>query len=419
MGGSRRDEAKSLPITKGMVYDAYLTVRRQGGRAPGVDGMSFAELEADLGNQLYKLWNRLSSGSYPPPAVRRVNIAKRGGGQRPLGIPTLLDRIAQQVVKQYLEPQLESHFHRWSYGYRPGRDAHQALAACRANCWRRDWVIDLDIKGFFDNIDHSKLLLALRRHCQQNWVMMYVQRWLEAEVELPGGQRQRRHHGTPQGGVISPLLANLYLHYAFDRWMEQQHGLAFERYADDIIIHCSTEAQARRVLISLAERFKAVGLTLHPTKTKIVYCGKGSTPGGKGRVDRKFSFLGYEFKPGRAFSHRDQRAFTACKAVASGQAKQDMRAVLRQTIRSQPGSSLQHWARLLNAKVRGWLRYYSKFNKWELGGVMDGLNTRLKRWVVKHYRRFKGSLRRATLWLRRVYRHQPKLFAHWAWGFKP
>jgi RNA-directed DNA polymerase len=239
------DKAKSFSISKKLVWVAYQRVKANKGAA-GVDEQSIQGFEVNLKDNLYKLWNRMSSGSYYPPPVRRVEIPKSDGGKRPLGIPTVSDRIAQMAVKLLLEPEIEPHFHVDSYGYRPGRSAIQAVAVARQRCWQYNWVVDLDIRAFFDSMDHDLLMRAVRKHTQNPWLLLYLNRWLKAPVQLEDGTIQGRDRGTPQGGVISPLLANLYLHYAFDKWMQRHHaGKPFERYADDCIIHCKTEKEAQ------------------------------------------------------------------------------------------------------------------------------------------------------------------------------
>lgn len=310
-------------------------------------------------------------------------------------------------------------FHESSYGYRAGRNAHQALKSAEENCWRKGWVIDLDIKGFFDNIEHEKLLKGLAKHFDEKWVLMYVSRWLSAEVEHPDGSREKRESGTPQGGVISPLLSNVYLHYTFDAWMDKTHGLKFERYADDIIVHCTSEGEALTVLESIRARMLECGLELHGEKTKIVYCGKGIVKGRDGYYPRKFKFLGYEFKPSRRYSRQQRRGFTKIKPRASSQAKQDMMAEFKQVIKKGGHGGLTLWAERLNAKIRGWLNYYSHFDRLELSGVMRHLNWRLAEWGRKSLKRFKRSKKRAWVWLKEQCRENPRLFAHWEWGLTP
>jgi group II intron reverse transcriptase/maturase len=202
------DKAKSWSIPKRLVWEAYKRVKANRGAA-GVDDQSIEEFEADLQNNLYKLWNRMSSGSYFPPPVKRVQIAKRDGGKRPLGIPTISDRIAQGVVKGYLEPELEKHFHPDSYGYRPGRSALDAVGAARRRCWQHAWVLDLDIRAFFDSISHELLLRAVRKHTDCAWVLLYIERWLKAPVQLEDGTLEPRTKGSPQGSVVTPLTQKI------------------------------------------------------------------------------------------------------------------------------------------------------------------------------------------------------------------
>ena len=301
-GRRQAETAKSFVIDRWEVWQAYKRIKANKGGA-GVDGVTMPELEQDLKGNLYRIWNRLSSGSYFPPPVKRVEIPKSDGKVRALGIPTIADRIAQQVVRQRLEPLLEPVFHESSYGYRPGRSAHDALREARTQCWRRDWVLDLDIKGFFDNIDWSLLMRAVRKHAQRSWVEMCIQRWLQAEVIMPDGSVQKREKGTPQGGVISPLLANLFLHYAFDEWMKRQHGkVPFERYADDIICHCQSQAQAESLMEQVRARLLECGLELNLQKSKVVYCADAKRRGSY--ETRQFDFLGYTFKPRAATDKR-------------------------------------------------------------------------------------------------------------------
>lgn len=263
---------KSFDIPKWMVWRAWQHVKAKGG-GPGVDRVSLAEYEIGLGRRLYKLWNRMASGSYFPSAVRRVDIPKADGTMRSLGIPTIEDRIAQQVVRQALEPKVEPLFHPDSYGYRPGKSALQAVGKARERCWRYNWVLDVDISRFFDTLNHELLKKAVRHHAAEEWINLYVGRWLTAAIAQPDGTMERRVQGTPQGGVISPLLANLYLHYALDRWMVQcQPDIPFERYADDVVFHCETRGEAERLKRALSQRLAQVGLSLNLAKTRIVLC---------------------------------------------------------------------------------------------------------------------------------------------------
>ena len=403
---------KPLPITKAMVCKAYQLVKRNG-KAAGVDGQSLEDFAMDLENNLYKIWNRMASGSYFPPPVRRVEIPKSGGGSRPLGIPTVADRVAQMVVKQVLEPQLEPIFDQDSYGYRPGKSAHQAVESCRKRCWRYDWAVDLDIKGFFDSIDHALLMRALQVHTSECWVLLYLQRWLEAPVELPDGTLQERTSGTPQGGVISPLLANLYLHYAFDAWMRRSFPhVPFERYADDVICHCRSRAEAERLMAALRERFVSCGLTLHPEKTQVVYCNDSSRRGQFPQI--QFTFLGYCFRPRMAKS-RHGEIFTSFLPAVGPQALRRMRDKIRQIdLRRQTYLSLEEMARRLNPILRGWIQYYGRFYPTELRAkLFSYLNQELSAWLRQKHQRLLRKHRRSRELLARIAQQRPGLFVHW------
>jgi RNA-directed DNA polymerase len=408
--------AKSFPISKRQVWEAYKRVKANRGAA-GVDGQTIEQFEGDLSNNLYKLWNRLASGSYMPRAVRRVELPKPDGGMRPLGIPTVADRIAQTVVKQHLEPRLEEHFHEDSYGYRPGKSARQALDRARRRCWDYAWVVDLDIKGFFDTIDHALLMRALERHASERWVLLYVRRWLEAPVELAEGQMQARTLGTPQGGVISPLLANLFLHYVFDVWLQRHHpDVPFERYADDALCHCRTRRQAERVLAALTQRFAECGLTLHPQKTRLVYCKDDDRRGDY--CDTSFDFLGFTFRARRS-KNRWGRFFInfspGMSAKAGKRIRQDIHG-WRLHMRSD--ETLEELARMYNQRIRGWVNYYSAFYKSALVPTLRHLDRKLVLWATRKYKRLRRHRRRASHWLERVARSRPGLFAHWhlLWG---
>ena len=319
-------EAKSFDITKREVWEAYKRVRANRGAA-GVDGVTLAEFDQNLTKNLYRIWNRMASGSYFPPAVKRVDIPKSDGKTRPLGIPTVADRIAQMVVQNRLEPILEPVFHEDSYGYRPGRSAHDALRTARRRCWRYDWVLDLDIKGFFDNIDHDLMMRAVKKHTDCHWVILYIERWLKADVLMPDGTLESRNRGTPQGGVISPLLANLFLHYAFDQWMARNHPtIPFERYADDVICHCRSLAEAQSLQAELQERLAVCQLQMHPDKTCVVYCADANRRGTYSQ--RKFDFLGYTFKPRQAMNRQGQ-LFTSFSPAVGDSAGKAMRHEIR------------------------------------------------------------------------------------------
>ena len=405
------EQAKPLSITKRQVWDAYKRVRANKGSA-GVDGQSLEEFERDLSGNLYKLWNRLASGSYFPSAVLRVEIPKGDGGKRPLGIPTVTDRIAQTVVKQHLEPALEVHFHDDSFGYRPGKSALDAVGCTRVRCWQYDWVLDLDIKGFFDNLDWELMMKAVRAHTKEKWVLLYIERWLKAPVQLPGGTLQLPEKGTPQGGVISPLLANLFLHYAFDEWMVRNFSdIPFERYADDAVCHCRSEAQAKELKAALEERMRAVGLELHPTKTKIVYCRDEDRRGEY--VVTGFDFLGYTFRARRS-KNRWGKAFINFSPAISNSAATSLRRTSRHwswPLRSD--KSLEDLSRMFNPIIQGWINYYGRYYKSALYPTLRCLDRRLARWATRKYKRLRRHRRRAEQWLRRIARKQPGLFAHW------
>jgi len=411
-------EAKPFDVPKHLVWEAYARVKANRGAA-GVDGQSLADFGKDLEDNLYKVWNRMSSGSYFPPPVRLVEIPKVGGGMRPLGIPTVGDRIAQTVVKMLLEPIVEPHFHEDSYGYRPGKSAHDAIGVARKRCWRANWVIDLDIKGFFDSLDHDLVLKAVAYHTDNPWVRLYIARWLQAPVQKRDGSLIERTRGTPQGGVISPLLANLFMHYAFDAWMQRKFPqVRFERYADDVVVHCVSEAQARYVLEAIRMRLADCGLELHPLKTKIVYCKDDDRPGGFKCVS--FDFLGYTFQPRRARSRHGKFFVGFLPAISIKSAK-----AVRKTIRewrmasTRNHQSLEDLAKLVNPVVRGWTNYYGQFygSKWK--SVLRHLDRALVAWVGWKYQRYRGRERAATHWLGRVARRDPNLFAHWQLGVRP
>ncbi len=404
-------QAKPFPITKRQVWEAYKRVKANQGGA-GVDGQTLQAFEGELENNLYKLWNRLASGSYMPPPVKRVEIPKADGGVRPLGIPTVADRIAQMVVKQVLEPELEEIFHPDSYGYRPGKSAHQAIKQARKRCWRNDWVIDLDIKGFFDNIDHDLLMRAVRHHIQDKWVLLYLERWLTAPVELLDGTRQERTKGTPQGGVVSPLLANLFLHYAFDAWMRRHYcHIPFERYADDALCHCRTREQAEHLKEALKRRFAGCGLELHPEKTKIVYCKDDDRRGDYPVTS--FDFLGFAFRPRRSKNRWGKYFINFSPAVSNKAAK-----AIRQKVRSwnlpcRSDKALDDLARMFNAVIRGWVNYYGAFYKSALYQSLRHIDRKLVLWATRKFKRLRHHKRRAEHWLQRIAHRQLGLFAHW------
>ncbi len=357
----------------------------------------------------------MSSGSYFPPAVKTVLIPKKQGGERPLGIPTVSDRIAQGVVKTHLEAILEPKFVSSSYGYRPNKSAHQAVERCQENCRQWAWVLDIDIKGFFDNLSHDLLMNMLREHTEEKWVLMYVERWLKAGVQQADGQIEGRTKGTPQGGVISPLLANLYLHHALDTWLPVHFPhTAFERYADDIVIHCRTEEEAQRLQEAVKTRLDQYALALHPTKTKIVFC-EGYGRKGKGE-HRSFTFLGFSMQPKMLKSKT--RGLNLCfRAVVSQGSKQSIRAAIKQSINPQnPHKELVDFAQVLNSKVRGWLNYYCKIDKWGLSEVLRDADIRISKWIGNKYR-LRG-VRAIQKKFDALAAEQPHLFVHWQFGIR-
>jgi group II intron reverse transcriptase/maturase len=405
------NQAKPFPITKAQVWEAYKSVKANQGGA-GVDEQSLAEFAEDLENNLYKLWNRLASGSWMPPPVKRVEIPKADGGIRGLGVPTVADRIAQTVVKQALEPELEKHFHPDSYGYRPEKSAHQAIGQARQRCWRYDWVVDLDIKGFFDNIDWDLMMRAVRHHTQENWVLLYIVRWLRAEVQMPDGSLVQRERGTPQGGVVSPLLANLFLHYTFDAWMQRTYSqIPFERYADDALCHCRSREEAEDLKAALERRFAECRLELHPEKTKIVYCKDDDR-----RLEypcTSFDFLGYTFRPRRSKNRWGKYFINFSPAISNKAAKAIRQEVRGWRLQLRCDKDLDDLARMFNAVIRGWINYFGAFYKSALYPTLQHIDRKLARWATRKFKRLRRHRRRAEQWLRRIARRQPGLFAHW------
>jgi RNA-directed DNA polymerase len=404
-------EAKPFSIPKREIWEAFKHVKANQGAA-GVDGQTLESFELRLGPELYKLWNRLSSGSYMPPPVRRVDIPKEGGGTRPLGIPTVGDRVAQEVVRRYLEPLLEPVFHTDSYGYRPKRSAIDAIRTARQRCWRYDWVLDMDIKGFFDNIDHELLLKAVRHHTDCRWVVLYIERWLKAPVMLGDGTLVDRDKGTPQGGVISPLLANLFLHYAFDEWMKREMPHApFERYADDIICHCRTEGAARDLWRRLEGRLSDCGLQLHPQKTKLAYCKDTNRKQAFPTVS--FDFLGYRFQPRLAMWRGGLFGVSFLPAASPKALKAFRRTVRNWGLQRRSDKGLLDLARMFNRQIEGWIAYFRCFYKSALYPTLRLIDAHLHRWVMRKFKRFRQRPRQARDWLARIARTLPELFAHW------
>jgi RNA-directed DNA polymerase len=406
-----RPDEKSFAIPRLMVWEAWRQVKANKG-APGVDGQDLEEFEADLRDNLYKIWNRMSSGSYFPPPVRAVQIPKpHGGGVRMLGVPTIADRVAQTVVAMHLEERADHRFHPDSYGYRPGKSAHDALMACRQRCWKYDWVIDLDVQKFFDEVPWDLVVKAVTAVTDARWVLLYVKRWLAAPLKHPNGSLEQRSKGTPQGSAVSPILANLFMHYAFDSWMARNFpGCPFERYADDAVVHCKSRSQAEYVLGRIAARMNEVGLRLHPDKTRIVYCKDGRRRAEHGHTS--FTFLGYAFRA-RGARSRHGRNFTGFLPAISPEALKARSARLRELrIHRRTDLSLDDLARGLNPIIAGWIRYYGRFYRTALDPLLKRINTYLRRWAGRKYKRLRTHKRFGRWWAGLLQR-QPGLFAHW------
>jgi RNA-directed DNA polymerase len=409
--GRANPTVKSFEIPKRLVYEAWKKVRANSG-APGVDAVSTSMFESREGDSLYKLWNRMSAGSYMPAPVRAVEIPKdHGAGVRVLGVPTVADRVAQTAAAMLLEEKLEPIFHPDSYGYRPGRSAHDALAVTRRRCWRQAWVLDLDIRAFFDSVPHDLLLKAVAHHTRERWVLLYIERWLKAPMQMPDGTLAARERGTPQGSPISPLLANVFMTYAFDMWMTREHrGSPFERYADDIVVHCDTEMQARRLWVEIAKRLETVGLELHPEKTKVVYCEDANRPGDSEHTS--FDFVGYAFR-GRLARGPRGYFMSFAPAIAPTARKAISHTIRAWHLRRHTTEDLSSLAREINPQVSGWIGYYGAFYRSELHFLAFRIDQHLVRWARHKFKRLRYSPVRAWAWLAAVKRREPGLFVHW------
>jgi RNA-directed DNA polymerase len=404
-------KAKPFDISKREVWEAFKKVKANRGAA-GVDGQTITDFEADLTNNLYKLWNRMSSGSYFPLPVRRVDTPKEDGGTRPLGIPTVTDRIAQEVARRNLEPRLEPLFHDDSYGYRPGRSAIDAVRTTRQRCWRYDWVLDIDIKGYFDSIDWELLLKAVRHHTDCPWVLLYIERWLKVPVQMEDGSVVPRTAGTPQGGVVSPTLANLFLHYAFDLWMTRNYpGIPFERYADDIICHCKSAKEAQALWRALQDRFAACKLAMHPQKTKLVYCKDANRRGDFAK--QAFDFLGFTFRARKTIWQGHIHAHGFMPAASPKALKSISRTIRRWTLHHRSDRTLQDLAEIYNPYIQGWINYYGQFYREQLRPTLKRIDAYVTRWARRKFKRLRRRPKGAREWLARMRRANPALFAHW------
>ncbi len=404
--------AKPFNIPKTLVYEAFKAVKANAGGC-GVDEQSIADFEADLKNNLYKLWNRMSSGTYFPPPVKAVAIPKKNGGERILGVPTVADRVAQTVVKMAFEPNVEPIFLPDSYGYRPGKSALDAVGATRERCWHVDWILEFDIRKLFDEISHTLLLKAVWKHTDCKWVRLYIERWLKAPMQREDGTLVERTKGTPQGGVVSPVLSNLFLHYAFDLWMGRTFpGVLWCRYADDGLVHCKTEQQAKAVLAALTARFAECGLQLHPEKTRIVYCKDGKRR--RQYPNTTFEFLGYDFRPRLVKRHKRNSLFVSFSPAVSASAAKSMRQTTRRwNFRNRTDLSLADISQLYNPVLRGWLAYYGRFCPSAMYAVFRHFNKTLVAWAKRKYLRLRRHTGRAARLLIDISRRQPYLFVHW------
>lgn len=416
-GRNRLKKAKSCDLSQKVVVEAWKQVKANQGAA-GVDKQSIAEFEKNYKNNLYTIWNRMSSGSYLPPPVRTVAIPKKTDGERMLGIPSVSDRVAQTVWKLYFEPMVEPHFHEDSYGYRPGKSALDAVEVTRKRCWKYDWVLEFDIKGLFDNIDHELLMKTVRWHTKSRWLLLYIERWLKAPFQKDDGTLVERTKGTPQGGVASPVLANLFLHYVFDLWMKRNHpALSFCRYADDGIVHCRSESEACALKKALEDRFRECKLELHPVKTRVVYCKNSNRR--KDYPVVSFDFLGFTFRPRFSKSREGKYyiAFSPAVSTAAGKAMRQQSRRWNLHLRSE--LSLEEISRITSPVIRGWINYYARFYKSALYPTLRHLNDILVRWAMRKFKRLRFHLTRAVYWLGRIAKRQPQLFPHWQFGARP
>lgn len=411
------EKTKQFEISKQLVMQAYKLVKANAGAA-GVDQQALQDFERNLKDNLYKLWNRMSSGSYFPPPVKAVPIPKKSGGERILGVPTVTDRIAQMIVKLIFEPTVEPHFLADSYGYRPSKSALDAVEITRQRCWQYSWVLEFDIKGLFDNIPRDLLMKAVEKHTDCRWILLYIKRWLNAPMQLADGSKVIREAGTPQGSVVSPVLSNLFLHYVFDKWMQRNYPTTpWCRYADDGLVHCKTEQQAKDILELLNKRFQECGLQLHPQKTRIIYCKNDSRKGSYPKTS--FDFLGYTFRPRSCKNSKRNVMFVGFTPSVSKTAINSMRAKLKKlNIRKSSDLDFKDIAHFCNPILRGWINYYGRFNPSGLYPVWRYFNNTLAAWAMKKYKKLYRRKMKATQFLEKISKERPKLFAHWQVGMR-
>lgn len=408
---------KPFAIPKQLVLQAYYKVKANKG-SPGIDGETIEAFEENLKNNLYKIWNKMSSGSYFPPSVKSVPIPKKSGGTRILGVPTVSDRVAQMVVKMTIEPALEAIFDDNSFGYRPGRSAHDAISITRKRCWQYDRVVEFDVKGLFDNIRHDLLMKALRKHCEIKWVLLYVERWLRAPLESRDGTKTARNLGTPQGGIVSPILANLFLHYVFDTWVRRNlPGIPFCRYADDGLLHCKSERQAKFVMMKLTRRLQECGLEIHPEKSKIIYCKDKNRKGNY--EDITFEFLGYAFRPRRCVNKKGELHPNFLPAISKASKKAINREMRSWHIQLKNSKSIIDLSKMFNPILTGWFIYYGRHYPSALNVIWRNFNWYLIQWVRRKYKRFSWHKRQAKEYINRIARANPHLFVHWKLGVFP
>jgi RNA-directed DNA polymerase len=412
----QQQSSKPFKISKLLIYEAWQDVKHNRGSS-GIDKVSIEDYGENLSGNLYKLWNRMSSGSYFPPPVKLVEIPKKSGGTRPLGIPTVADRIAQSTVVLSITERIDREFHENSYGYRPGRSAHDAITVARQRCWRYDWVVDMDISKFFDTIDHELLMRAVRLHIKEKWILLYIERWLKVPYETSTGDRIARTMGVPQGSVTGSILSNLYLHYVFDKWMSIHYpDIPFERYADDTVCHCRTKEEAEKMQAIISTRLTACKLKLNEEKTRIVYCKDSRRKGTHENIS--FDFLGYTFQPRDAKNSKTHQNFTGFLPAISQKSKNH----IHETIRSwslNRKTKLTELSSQMESSSRGWINYYGKFYQSKMKNVLQALNHAIVRWAARRYKRFKGSKKRTWQWLIRCYKGNPQLFYHWSRGIIP